>query len=104
MSSVIQYGTMSDYFVSSDNSAINNMQQPQRTDTRKKFLLSGAAILSALAIWKFIPGRKSKQAPPTNEMVKMLSQDGKLVEIDKRLLASSGKKISNEELQQWIKK
>jgi hypothetical protein len=36
--------------------------------------------------------------------VKMLTQDGSLVEIDKKLLASSGKKISNEELQQWIKK
>lgn len=95
---------MCDYFVSSDNSAINNMQQPQRSDTRKKFLLSGAAVLSALAIWKFIPGRKSKKGSTTNESVKMLTQDGKLVEIDKRLLSSSGKKISNEELQQWIKK
>ena len=32
----------------------------------------------------------------------MLTQDGKLVEIDKKLLASSGKKISNKELQNWI--
>jgi hypothetical protein len=95
---------MSGYIVLSDNSAIYNMLQPKRTDSRKKFLLSGAAILSALAIWKFIPGRKSKQDSPTNETVKMLTQDGKLVEIDKRLLASSGKKISNEELQTWIKK
>ena len=36
--------------------------------------------------------------------VKMLTQDGSLVEIDKKLLASSGKKISNKELQEWIKK
>jgi hypothetical protein len=33
----------------------------------------------------------------------MLTQDGKLVEINKEMLANGGKKISNEELQQWIK-
>jgi hypothetical protein len=39
-----------------------------------------------------------------SETVKMLTQDGKLVEIDKKLLASPGKKISDIELQQWVKK
>lgn len=34
----------------------------------------------------------------------MLTQDGKLVEIDSRLIAGSGKKISNAEMQKWIKK
>ena len=34
----------------------------------------------------------------------MLTQDGKLVEVDKQLLVNSKKKISNEELQGWIKK
>lgn len=33
----------------------------------------------------------------------MLTQDGRLVEVDKAMLAS-GKKITNEELQQWVKK
>ncbi len=34
----------------------------------------------------------------------MLTQDGKLVEIDKKLLVSPGKKITDKELQQWVKK
>lgn len=34
----------------------------------------------------------------------MLTQDGKLVEIDKKLLVSSGKKISDAELKKWVKK
>jgi len=34
----------------------------------------------------------------------MLGEDGRLVQIDKKELASSGKKISNEELKNWIKK
>ncbi len=36
--------------------------------------------------------------------VKMLTQDGKLVEIDAALLTAATKKISDAELQQWIRK
>ena len=79
------------------------MEQPQGTDSRKKFLLWSATILSSLTVWKFIPAQK-KQHESAHETVKMFSQDGKLVEIDKRLLVSTGKKISNEELQKWIQK
>ena len=43
-------------------------------------------------------------ASSDTESVKMLSQDGKLVEIKKSLLLSSGKKISDEELKKWVKK
>ena len=79
------------------------MEQSQITDSRKKFLIWGATILSALSFWKFIPTQKKKQES-AHETVKMFSQDGKLVEIDKKLLVSTGKKISNEELQKWIQK
>ncbi len=34
----------------------------------------------------------------------MLTQDGKLVEVDARLLATNKKKISDKELQGWVKK
>ena len=76
------------------------MQQSTRTPSRKKFLLWSAAILSSLTVLKFITGSKRKN----NETVKMLTREGKLVEINKSLLASYGKKISNAELQSWIKK
>ena len=33
----------------------------------------------------------------------MLAQDGTLVEVDRKFLGSAGKKISNQELQQWVK-
>lgn len=75
------------------------MEQPTKTPTRKKFLFLGAAILSSLAFFKIIP-RTSKEK---KETVKMLTQDGKLVEIDKSLIASSGEKINNKDLQEWIK-
>lgn len=78
------------------------MEQSQ-TPNRKKFLLWGAGILSSLTVLKFFSGSKKKKDQPDNATVKMLTQDGKLVEIDKKLLASSGNKISNEELQNWVK-
>lgn len=78
------------------------MEQPRQT-TRKKILLWGATVLAALPFFKFFPPQKIKKESP-NETVKMFSQEGKLVEIDKRLFVSTGSKISNEELKKWIKK
>ena len=82
------------------------MEQLQKTSTRKKFLLWGAAIISAVSFSKYFTGTKKSVIACGSESktVKMLGEDGRLVEIDEKLLASSGKKISNEELQKWIKK
>jgi len=41
---------------------------------------------------------------PTKEKVKMLTADGKLVEIDKDVLdAAAGQKVNNKEILQWMK-
>lgn len=79
------------------------MEQPQQT-TRKKILLWGATVLAALPLLKFFPRQKKKKDESENETVKMFSQEGKLVEIDKKLFVSTGNKISNEDLKKWIKK
>jgi hypothetical protein len=79
-------------------------QLPKDPPSRKKFLLWGAAILSTVTVLKFLPGGKKKKTAQPSETIKMLGQDGKLVEIDKNLFASSGKKISNEDLQKWVKR
>ena len=76
------------------------MQESKKTPSRKKFLLWTAAAICSSTILKFIPGAKKKKT----DTVKMLTQDGKLVEIDKNLMVSSGKKISDEELKKWVKK
>jgi hypothetical protein len=62
------------------------MQEAQPSTSRKKFLLWSATILSSATIFKFIKIPKKKKT----ETVKMLTQDGRLVEIDKKLLVSPG--------------
>ncbi len=37
------------------------------------------------------------------KLVKMLTQDGKLVEVDEANLAGGRKKVTNKELQNWVK-
>jgi hypothetical protein len=82
------------------------MEQSQKTSTRKKFLLLGATVLSAVTLSKYFKAGDKPVAIGCNEKttVKMLAEDGSLVEIDKNLIVPSGKKITNKELQEWVKK
>jgi hypothetical protein len=75
------------------------MEQKPETSSRKKFFLWGLGILSSVTAFKFLTPAKKKK-----DTVKMLTQDGKLVEVDKELLASGGKKITDHELKGWVKK
>jgi len=80
-------------------------------DSRRKFVW-GIAVVSActsLAAFagKFLPKRKniiSCEPGSKKKMVKMLTQDGQLVEIDESLITAKGKRISTGELQSWVKK
>ena len=73
------------------------MEKKENPATRKNFLLWSLGILSSLTALKYISPSKKKNT------VKMLTQDGKLVEADRSLLASGNKKITDKELQQWVK-
>lgn len=79
---------------------INMQEHINKPASRKRFLQWGSAILGSITIFKFLPKTKK----PAPETIKFLTEDGKLVEVDYKLLASTGKKISDKELQQWIKK
>jgi len=77
--------------------------------TRRKFMV-GVGIVSAFAavsstlglpFWNKKSAAADKAKPKT---VKMLTEDGKLVEIDGALLAASSKRVTNNELKNWIKK
>ena len=79
--------------------------------SRRKFVW-GVGILSAFAAIGAATGlpffgKKNTgpvKAEGKNKTVKMLTEDGRLVEIDEALISSAKKKISNTELQQWVKK
>jgi len=75
--------------------------------TRRKFVW-GMGILSAFAAVGSITGlsfwRKKKPLENKKQTVKMLTQDGRLVEVDVARISGNMKKVTNTELQHWIKK
>ena len=78
------------------------MKSLQQSPGRKKILQWGLLTLASFAAFRFLKGNKKISCAPPPETVKMLTQDGRLVEIDKNLLAAGGQKITNEELKHWI--
>jgi hypothetical protein len=70
--------------------------------SRNKFLLWGAGALAAVASAKFFffPGPKKEKT----STVKMLTQDGRLVEVETDALTGKGTKASVEQVQNWVHK
>ncbi|MEP7375725.1 MAG: hypothetical protein ABI675_20175 [Chitinophagaceae bacterium] len=83
------------------------MENEKTIPSRRKFVL-GFGILSLLsaiglttATKKIIVSCNPEQKKKT---IKMLTQDGKLVEIEEDKLLDQRKKITDEELKSWVKK
>lgn len=77
------------------------MEPLKQNVSRKKFVFWGLGLVSSLSVLKFAFRSKKKDT----KMVKMLTEDGKLVEVNASLLSENNKKkITNKELQAWIKK
>ncbi|HET9824571.1 MAG TPA: hypothetical protein VFP87_04520 [Chitinophagaceae bacterium] len=69
--------------------------------SRKKFVAWTVGILSTVTALKLFV----RSAPPKkNNTVKMLSSDGRLVEIDVSRLPSKRKKIKDEDVHTWIQR
>jgi hypothetical protein len=80
-------------------------------DSRRKFVwgITVVSVCTSLAAFagKLLPKKRSIiscEPESKKKMVKMLTQDGRLVEIDESLIAARGKKISTGDLQNWVKK
>jgi hypothetical protein len=79
------------------------MISENQKQSRRRFIAWGvasAAMYSAFRI--LIPGRRKKMQQ--SKTVKMLSQDGKLVEVEIAGIPRKGKKVTNRELQNWIRR
>ena len=74
------------------------MDQNEKISTRRKFFLWGLGIVSSVTALRLILPNKKK---PTT--AKMLSEDGKLVEIDLSRVKKTGVKLSEKEIHNWIK-
>ena len=68
--------------------------------SRKKFLSWGIGITSLLALPAFLKSKKKKET----QMVKMLTQDGRLVEVESTKLGAKKKKIKDADLPTWVNK
>jgi hypothetical protein len=78
------------------------MEQDSKISSRKKFLLWGAAVLSSLTVLKFIPAKEEEEK---KETVKMLTQDGRLVEVDiSKRVYGKREHIDDEKLKKWVSK
>ena len=79
----------------------------KKNSSRRKFVL-GLGILSIFgALTRQSTAKKLiVSCGPVSEKktVKMLTQDGKLVEIDESMIKGQGKKITDVGLQSWVKK
>ena len=70
-----------------------------KNQSRRRFIRWGLVSATVFSAVKFIlPSRKKK------ETVKMLTQDGKLVEINRDMISGSKRKITDSELKAWVKK
>ena len=67
-------------------------------------LLSLLAPLASAAKATFIRKNIQASTTPAPNKVKMLTQDGRLVEVDEHFLSTIRQKASDEEVKSWIKK
>jgi hypothetical protein len=68
---------------------------------RRRFIKWGVASAAVFSAFRFLLPSEKKKTPKT-EIVKMLTREGKLVEVEIAALLPKKKKITNKELQNWI--
>ena len=82
------------------------METNQKDNSRRNFLWGGLGVLSALSALKFIIPKKQKiviPCAPIATTTKMLTEDGKLVEVDISKIKKAGIKVSDKEITTWVK-
>lgn len=78
------------------------MRQLNNTSSRKKFLVWGATVFASMTAFKFFSSKKTKESNKP-QTIKMLAQDGTLVEVDAdKLSCGKKKKVSAEQLKNWV--
>lgn len=75
--------------------------EQEKNLSRKKFLTWGVGLTSLLALPSVLWGKSKKEK---GQPVKLLTADGKLVQVDEKVLeaARQKKKASNKEIYDWM--
>lgn len=79
------------------------METNQKKSTRRKFLWGGLGVASVLPVIRFFLSRKQPVATPCTTTTKMLTEDGKLVEVDMGKIKKTGVRVSDKEISTWVK-
>ncbi|ASU33075.1 hypothetical protein [Mucilaginibacter xinganensis] len=92
---------------------MNNQEEitPENSASRRRFVWKAgaltvvAAVSASLGLPFFTKKNKISPSPEVKcGTVRMLTQDGRLVDVDASLLTANRKKVSDSELKNWIKK
>jgi hypothetical protein len=88
----------------------NENTTPTNSPSRRKFVW-GFSVLTAFTAFaasrlSFLGKKDSLSGKPVTKKktIKMLTQDGRLVEVDESVITATRKKVSTAELKNWIKK
>ena len=86
---------------------MNNENKPAEDKNSRRKLLAGIGALGLIPLLNFGFFSKKKEViscAPETKKLRMLMQDGTLVEVDASKITGTKEKISNKQLQSWIKK
>ena len=79
-----------------------------KTDNSRRKLIKGMGLLSLIPLFKFPFFRKKLDviscAPEKTGTMRLLTEDGRLVEVDISKISSNKQKASTKEVMGWIKK
>jgi len=80
-------------------------KEPQTALPERRRFLWHISLFSACAAAIGLPflNKKTQKRQAQGKAVKMLTEDGRLVEVDASFLTSATKKATNAELQHWVK-
>ena len=88
---------------------MNEIQPRKDNPAGRRKALASIGMLALLGIWLkgLLPGKRKDIAcaPPAGpKTIKVLGQDGRLMEVDISQARPSGIKVSDPELREWIKR
>ncbi len=87
---------------------MENLPVESTRSIRRKILLSSIGVLAMFPFLKFISLNKDKKVisctPDKPETMKLLTQDGRLVEVEISKTSTTKEQLSNEQLMGWVKR